>query len=86
MIPILVKGDDIKSRTKAYAHPGQLWVAQASDNGLSKKTNCNFIFYTHEILFLLKHLMRSSSCLQCDRDEAGKMEYQGMDVPRKQMF
>lgn len=30
--------------------------------------------------------MLSSSCLQCDRDEAGKMEHQGKGVPRKQMF
>lgn len=28
--------------------------------------------------------MLSSSCLQCDRDEAGKMEHQDKGVPRKQ--
>ena len=80
-MPILFKGDDVRSRTKAKAHHDSIDI-----NGLSKKTNCNVTFHTHEILFPLKHLMLSSSCLQCDRDEAGKMEHRGKGVPRKQMF
>ena len=85
MMPVLVNGDDIKSGTKANANHRRLRVAKASMR-LRKKTNCNVKFHTHEILFLLKHLMLASSCLQCDRDEAGKMEHRGMGVPGKQIF
>ena len=64
----------------------RLIISRTGINGLSKKTNCNVTFHTHEILLPLKHLMLSSSCLLCDRDEAGKMEHQGKGVPRKQKF
>ena len=40
----------------------------------------------HCPLDLQWHLQFSSSYLQCDKDEVGKMEPQGVDVPRDKMW
>ena len=39
----------------------------------------------HCPLDLQRHLQFSSSYLRCDKDEVGKMEPQGEDVPRDKM-